>query len=141
MGKLLKALIVIIVIVVIFIACFGFVRTCVSRTIVGGAVSTVTGSEQAGDAVADIMSGKDLTDEELADALGLDADDFATVEKAANSIGIDLNDSEQLSGILAANASNLGALKDLAGKAASGDINAQELADELKDTIEIPGSN
>ena len=141
MKRAVKVLIALVVVAVVGIFCFSFVRQCTSQMIVGNAVTSLTGSEKAGDAAAAIMNGEDLSDAQLADAFGLDASTFATIKDAASDAGIDLNDSDQLRDIALSNTDKLGELKGLASEVASGEISAEDAAAQLKETLVIPEGN
>ncbi len=141
MKRAVKVLIALVVVAVVGIFCFSFVRQCTSQMIVGNAVTSLTGSEKAGDAAAAIMNGEDLSDAQLADAFGLDASTFATIKDAASSAGIDLNDSDQLRDIALSNTDKLSELKGLASEVASGEISAEDAAAQLKETLVIPEGN
>lgn len=141
MKRAVKLLIALAIVAMVCIACFSFVRQCTSQAVVGNAVASLTGSEKAGQAAADIMNGVDLSDAELADAFGLDANTFARIKDAAADAGIDLNDSGQLRDIALANADKLGELKSLASELTSGALSAEDAAAQLKDTLTIPEAN
>ena len=141
MKRAVKVLIALVVVAMVGIFCFSFVRQCTSQMIVGNAVTSLTGSERAGDAAAPIMNGEELSDAQLADAFGLDAGTFATIKDAASSAGIDLNDSDQLRDIALSNTDKLGELKGLASEVASGEISAEDAAAQLKETLVIPEGN
>ena len=141
MKRIVKFLIVLAVVVVVGILCFSFVRQCVSETVVGGTVTSLTGSEKAGDAAAAIMNGEDLSDAELADAFGLDASTFAAIKDAASSVGIDVNDSDQLRDVALANTDKISELKGLLSEVSAGNVSADEAASQLTDMLSIPEGN
>ena len=141
MKRAVKVLIALVVVAVVGIFCFSFVRQCTSQMIVGNAVTSLTGSEKAGDAAAAIMNGEDLSDAELADAFGLDASTFAAIKDAASNIGIDVNDSDQLRDIALANTDKISELKGLLSEVSAGNVSADEAASQLTDMLSIPEGN
>lgn len=99
-------------------------------------VSSATGNEQLGELARKVMAGEDLTDPEIQGALGVDSATYKKVKEAASDAGIDLNDSEQLKGIAAKNASKLGDVESIVSKVKSGEMSEEQAAKKLEGLVE-----
>ena len=116
----------------------GFYVVSHRADIAENAIVEYTGNEEYGKLVHKLLAGEEVDEAQLQKALGVDDDTFEVIESAAEELGIDLGDSEQLQEIMQANTDTAPQLEEIAERAQSGELSADEIVVELKRVLVVP---